>query len=359
MTTVGIVGAGLIGTSIGLAAAATGFKVLLSDRDPEHIRVAEDLGAGQEWVVSETDGSTPVDLIVVAVPPSSAAQEIRRALVQWPHAVVTDVSSVKSPVVEKVAGAVAVEQLHRFVPGHPMAGREMSGPRAASAELFRGRPWLLCPTQATAASAVATVTGLVEATGAIAMPVPLALHDQMVAVTSHVPQVLSSLMSARLASCNPEALAVAGQGLRDVARLGASDPALWRDILTSNATEVLPVLREIAADLDVVLSDLDGAAEGERIEQVLRTGNQGSARLPAKHGGAAPEYAEVQVEVPDSPGALGALFLAAGDAGVNLEDVRIEHTVGRLTAIAHLYVLPEVVESLRTVLAASTWRLLD
>jgi prephenate dehydrogenase len=377
MTTIGIIGAGLIGTSIGLAASVAGYRVLLYDRDPDHLNAAVALGAGQPWEdprlpdetgenVAHPAAGDNVDLVVIAVPPSSAASRIVAALKRWPQSVVTDVSSVKGPIVAAVNPLISPEARSRFVPGHPMAGRENSGPTAARAELFRGRPWLLCPTPDTSEASCAEVSELVSATGAITAIVALEVHDRMVAVTSHVPQVVSSLMAARLADCSTDVLSIAGQGLRDVTRLGASNPALWRDILTANAAEVVPVLQNLGADLQAVVADLssegvtasNSAEFGAEVEHLLRNGNEGAARLPAKHGGEAPVYSEVLVEVPDSPGALGALFLAAGDAGVNLEDVRIEHTVGRLTAIAHLYVLPEVAPSLREVLAQSTWRLL-
>lgn len=392
-----VVGTGLIGTSVGLAATAAGYQVLLRDADPDHVAHAVERGAGQP----AADFTLAPDLVVVAVPPSVAAAVVVEALQRFPEATVTDVCSVKSPVVASVATSGL--PMSRYVPGHPMAGRETSGPGAATADLFRGRPWLISPDQSTDPDHVAKLVAFVESLGAIPQFLPSAEHDRMVALTSHTPQVVSSLLGVRLAASPALEVAVVGQGLRDVARLAGSDAALWREILTANAAEVLPVLRGFADDLAAVVADVERAAQatgdapahspaqadvsgaggpggaggaggaggvqladaagqgvpGDVIERMLRMGNTGAARLPAKHGGEAADYEEMQVEIPDTPGSLGALFLAAGEAGINLEDVRIEHTVGRLMAIAHLYVLPQNVERLRWALLAGGWPVLQ
>lgn len=363
--TVLVIGAGLIGTSLGLAARAAGLDVLLADRDAEHVAMAVAAGAGRALPAAgdgdgPDEGAVP-DLVVVAVPPSAAAQVAAGALADFPEATITDVASVKGPVIARLAELGA--DTSRFVGGHPMAGRETSGPGAATAELFRGRPWLLTPGPDADPHRVEQVRRFAEGTGAVVRLMPAEAHDRAVALTSHTPQVVSSVMAARLAEADPTLVAVAGQGLRDVTRIAASDPALWSDILATNASQVLPVIAAVQGDLAAVaeaLRDEAGrtGAGTSRIEAVVAAGNRGAASLPAKHGGAAASYAEVQVEVPDAPGALGELFLAAGRARINLEDVRIEHTVGRLTAIAHLYVLPEVADDLRQALA-DDWPVLD
>lgn len=367
-TVVEVVGTGLIGTSVGLAATAAGHQVLLRDADPTHVAHAVERGAGQ----AASDSGVAPALVVVAVPPSVAAEVVAESLQRYPYATVTDVCSVKGPVVTAVAASGL--PTGRYVPGHPMAGRETSGPGAATVDLFRGRPWLISPDRATDSAHVAKLVAFVESLGAIPQYLPSAEHDRMVALTSHTPQVVSSLMGARLAAAAAPDVAVVGQGLRDVMRLAGSDAALWREILTANAAEVLPVLKGFASDLAAVVADVElaaqvdadrpiasggAAASGEAIERMLREGNAGAARLPAKHGGEAADYEEIEVEIPDTPGSLGSLFLAAGEAGINLEDVRIEHTVGRLMAIAHLYVLPDNATRLRGALRAGGWPVLE
>ncbi len=349
-----VVGTGLIGTSVGLAASAAGHQVWLADADPAHVRLAESAGAGRHLPTQGSD----VDLVVVAVPPSVAAGVIAQVLEDYPQATVTDVSSVKAPVISELGRRGA--DLPRYVGGHPMAGRETSGPGAASAELFHGRTWLLTPTPETQPHRVALVAALAESTGAAVRQMPAQLHDRAVALTSHAPQVVASLMAARLAEADQETVAVAGQGLRDVVRIAGSDPGLWADILCTNSHEVAPVLHALRDDLDGLVAALDGADGQRSVADLIAAGNRGSDMLPGKHGsGVAPNYVDVPVEVPDAPGELGRLFLAAGRSGVNLEDVRIEHTDGRLTAIAHLYVLPEVVPGLQAALAAGDWLVLQ
>ena len=386
-----VLGTGLIGTSVALAARAAGHQVALGDQNPEHLATAVAMGAG-EPLSADAEVAGQVDLVVVAVPPSAAASVVASALAVYPRATVTDVASVKSPVVAALLELGA--PVERFVPGHPMAGRETSGPRDASAELFRGRSWMLTPTEVSDRARTAAVAAFVRATGAIVRVMPIDEHDEAVALTSHAPQVVSSLMAARLAGADPELVTVAGQGLRDVVRIAGSDPVLWSDILTANAHQVTPVLAALRDDLDAVVSALNmpdsavapasetvlsssappassvlleqrpgskqGAAQDPRarIAEVIARGNLGARLLPAKHGGAAAEYVDVPVEVQDEPGSLGRVFLAAADAGINLEDVRIEHTVGRQTAIAHLYVVPGVAEDLSEALDQAGWLVL-
>lgn len=353
-----VIGTGLIGTSVALAARSRGHEVWLDDRDDDHVAQAEELGAGRRWSPAQASVLGPDDLVVVAVPPSVAAPVVAEALSAHPRATVTDVASVKNPVIEYLTAHDA--DLSRFVGGHPMAGREMSGPSAASAELFHGRIWLLTPTERTDPARLDIVARLAASTGAAVRTMPAEVHDRAVALISHTPQVVASLMAARLAEADADAVGVAGQGLRDVVRIAGSDAALWADILCTNADEVRPVLTALQSDLDRMLAALDEGSDRAEVSGLIAAGNRGLARLPAKHGGAAATpYAELAVEVPDAPGELGRMFLAAGDAGINLEDVRIEHTVGRLTAIAHLYVLPEVLPALREALSAGNWLVLQ
>lgn len=359
-----IIGTGLIGTSIGLAARVGGVDVHLFDRNPEHLRQAEQMGAGtaepRDFATVASD-LVPVDLVVIAVPPSAVPSVAAQALRAFPEATVTDVSSVKTTVVSRLRDAGV--DLRRFVPGHPMAGREISGPSAATADLFYGRPWLLTPTLEADPVRLGLVADWVGLTGAVVRHMPAELHDQAVALTSHTPQLVASAMAAQLQHAPEQLLGVAGQGLRDVIRIAASDPQLWADIVTSNAAEVAPVLQSVAAELLHVAQQLTAAASVESrqlaVANLVGSGQVGCARLPAKHGGVGPAFVAVPVEVADTPGALGEVFATAGRAGINLEDVRIEHTVGRLTAIAHLYVLPEVVPELAEVMHEKGWRVLE
>ncbi len=355
-----IIGCGLIGTSIGLALRATGVEVTLEDPSPTAAAIAQDLGAGR--IRSEDDGwPDQPDLVVVAAPPDVAARVVVDALRRWPAAVVTDVASVKQRVLDDVR-ATAGDDLDRYVGSHPMAGRERSGAVAARADLFDGRTWVICPIEGNTDEGIAAVRRVAEATGAAVVQMSAADHDDAVAAVSHVPQLAASLVAARLRELPTTAVGLAGQGVRDVTRIAESDPLLWTQILAGNAAAVAPVLDALSEDLeqvrDAVHALLDGAGDGARrvLARTIADGQAGRARIPGKHGGAPTAYATLVVVLPDEPGTLGRLFSDVGEAGVNLEDLRLEHGAGAPVGLAELSVLPAAVERLRDELTQKGWR---
>lgn len=352
--TVRVVGAGLLGASAGLGLRARGVDVVLADPSPSALALAVDLGAGRR----PRDADTPA-LVVVAAPPDVTADVVARELLAYPEAVVTDVASVKHGV--RLALLAAGAPMRRYVGGHPMAGRERSGAVAARGDLFVGRPWVVCTGDAEP-DAVSAVSDLVLDLGAVPVAMSAADHDDAVALVSHVPQVAASLVASRLRDASDPAVALAGQGLRDVTRIAASDPALWVQILGANAGPVAALLRLLRDDLDVVVGaledlDADPEAPGARAALALAVaaGNDGVARVPGKHGAPPTTYALVTVVVPDRPGELGRLFSEMGEVGVNLEDLRLEHSPGQPVGLAELSVLPAASEHLQTSLAARGW----
>jgi prephenate dehydrogenase len=279
-----VVGTGLIGTSVALALTGRGVDTYLLDRDPEAALTAAATGAG-------TAGRPgfPVDLAVIAVPPRHTASVLREAQQSSLARYFTDVASVKEGPQREAAEYGC--DLARYVGGHPMAGSERSGPLAARADLFHGRPWILTPSAHSHDDAVGCVLDLVEACGARAQFMEHAEHDRAVALTSHAPHLVSSLLAARLLHSDETQLGVAGQGLRDTTRIAGGDSGLWTDILGSNAVAVADVLRELALDLHVVLGalrDLDDADPQARrrglaeLGAALRRGAQGHARIPVR-----------------------------------------------------------------------------
>jgi prephenate dehydrogenase len=290
----------------------------------------------------------PVALVVVAVPPSRTAAVVGAVLATHPEAVVTDVASVKAPVLAGLAGPPG---LGRYVGGHPMAGREVSGPQAARADLFDDRPWVICGHPGNTEHSLAVVRALVRDTRALPIELDPQAHDRAVALISHVPQVVASLLAAQLVAAPADAVAIAGQGLRDMTRIAASDPGLWTQILTANSGPVADVLGGLRADLDVVLAALQAAQQGP-VTAALVAGNAGRNRGPGKHGAAAQETAVLPVLVSDRPGELSRLFAAVDAAGVNVEDARIEHVLGRPTGVVELSVParhgPRLANSLRS-----------
>lgn len=360
-----VIGAGLLGGSVGLALTRAGRSVWLRDRNPQSVADAVALGAGSPWPeMPSQEGLPAISCVVVAVPPSQVGPVMVDALAEFEDAVVTDVSSVKArPIAEARARGA---DLTRLVGGHPLAGREKSGARAATADLFHDRPWVVAALPETSPEAVSVVRSIAEQAGAVVVEMTPEDHDRAVALTSHLPQIVASAVAAQLEAHGERDVSVSGQGLRDVTRIAESDPGLWTEILLANSAEVAGVLGPLVDDLSAALellgeSDRGGDADPEHsqagLTELLAKGNRGRARVPAKHGGAAADYEAVQVLVADEPGQLGALFAAAGDAGINLEDVRIDHSLGRLTAIVDLLVRPESAPALRESLAAAGWQL--
>jgi len=355
-----IIGTGLIGTSIALALREHGVAVGLADHDQAAAQLAADIGAGIVLPDALTGPSAePVDLAVLAVPPAAAAPALAAAqaagLARW----YTDVASVKGAVLGQARELGC--DLAAFLPGHPLSGRERSGPAAARADLFLGRPWVTCPEPATAPGAISAVTALVRCCQAQEVRLSVAEHDRYVALVSHAPHVVAAAMAARLTGAADDALMLSGQGIRDVTRIAAGDSRLWAQILTANAAPVAEVLAAVAADLAGAAEALrEAAAHGAEPELktlagLLDEGSAGVARIPGKHSKPRRDDMVVQVVIPDVPGELARLFRAAGEAGVNIEDIGIEHSPGLPVGVAELTVRPEAVARLTQALAASGW----
>ncbi|MGI8434507.1 MAG: prephenate dehydrogenase [Nocardioidaceae bacterium] len=316
-----VVGAGLIGASVAMALSRAGVETYVRDLDPTVAHVAASRGAG-------SDRRPPRDpaLVVVATPPDQLAEQVEAALSAYPSAVVTDVGSVKSPPL--AALELAGVEVRRYVGGHPLAGSERSGPMAASADLFDGRTWAVVPHTGADADAVQAVVRLAETCGAVAVTMSAEQHDAAVARTSHLPHVVAAVTAARLTHAPREHLALSGQGVRDVTRIAAGDPTLWRQIVRANAGALAPLLVQVRDDIDELLRSL-ASGNDDRVEEMLRSGATGAAVIPAKHGGSDVHVETLSVAIPDEPGALAALFGHAGDAGVNIEDLRIDHDPAR------------------------------
>lgn len=353
-----IIGAGLLGASLGMRLSKLGVQVFLRDIYPVVSALACDMGAGSNW---EENSPEPA-LVVVATPPDVAADQVIAALKEFPSALVTDVASVKSVILEEVAQAGA--DLTRYVGSHPMAGRERSGTAFAREDLFESRPWVIVPNQETAAGAVLAMRSLALDVGSLPLQLDAETHDQSVALVSHVPQLVSSLLAAQLAKAMPESLGLAGQGLRDTTRIASSDPALWAAIIAGNAEHVAKVLRGFADDMQQVLHALEhpGATIPSpslvgAVTLAMRQGNLGVARIPGKHGGAPRRYQEVMVKVPDEAGTLGRLFQAVGETGINIEDLELEHSPGAAFGIARLSIEPNSAASLAEKLEIKGWEI--
>ena len=347
---VAVIGTGLIGTSIALALREHGATVWLADSDPAAARLAADLGAGEPMPARGT-----AEVAVIAVPPATVATILAAAQARGGGLAryYTDVARVKQLPVAQARAAGC--DLTCYVPGHPLAGREKHGPAAARADLFLGRTWALCPEPESSSQATETVTALVRACGAVPLLTDAAAHDNWVALVSHAPHLVAAAMAARLETAPAQALDLAGQGLRDVTRIAAADTELWTQILAANAAPVAEVIAAVAADLAEAARMLGDGEGSKSVVSLLDRGQAGVARIPGKHGGAAREFAVVQVVIRDQPGELARLFRATGAAGVNIEDVRIEHSPGLPVGVAQLSVRPAEAGLLLEALEAGGW----
>lgn len=344
-----IVGAGLLGTSIGLVLRRQGVEVSLVDASPTAVRLASEYGAGN----AATDADAPA-LIVVATPPDVVADVVASEIARFPDAIVTDVASVKGSILESLESRGI--DLSNYVGSHPMAGRERGGAVAARADLFTGRAWIVCTRAGASEPAVAAVRALAEACGANVVELGTDDHDSAVALVSHVPQIVSSAVASSLVGARDDYVTLAGGGLRDVTRIAASDPTLWIQILTANADDVAGVLRGVRDRLDGVLSALDAGAATAVLADLLAAGNNGVARIPGKHGNSA-QFAQILVVIDDTPGQLAKLLTEIGELGVNMEDLRLEHSPGSQVGFAEVSVIPSAEDELVAALESRGWRI--
>lgn len=309
-----IVGVGLIGGSVGLALRAGGWRVIGVDQDADRLAEAVALGA-----IDEAGDPGPCDLAVIAVPVDAVAGRVREAL-DAGASVVTDVGSVKGPV------AAAVDD-PRFVPGHPMAGSHQDGVAGATADMFSGAVWVLCPTETTDDEAFARVRELVVGFGAQAIVMPPDRHDTLVAMVSHVPHLTAATLM-RLADARAEEhaalLRLAAGGFRDMTRIAAGHPAIWPAICEQNATAITAVLDELIGEL----TRLRGVIADDRADELLAhldAARHARRNLPTT--ALQPEaLAEVRIPVLDRPGEVAAIATLAADLDVNLFDLEIAHS---------------------------------
>lgn len=323
LTQVRIVGAGLIGTSIALGLTAHGVRVQLSDIDPAAQALANDLaGAGEVH--------TP-ELVILALPTSGIGMVIESEFALNPNSTFMDVGSVKTEPIEQIKKSSL--PLNRFVPTHPMAGREIGGARSARADLFATRTWVVTPTADCGPESLALVGELIQILGASVITLAADEHDRAVARISHLPQIAASLVAHSLSSTPPAWLELCGQGLRDTTRIAASDSKLWSEIIFSNRDELSTVLKSLHGDLGKLIESID---DQSAIEGFIARGAQGQALIPGKHGGKSREYAHLPIVIDDKPGQLAAIFNECAAINVNVEDLSIEHSPGQLNALITL-----------------------
>lgn len=343
-----LIGTGLIGGSIGLGLRATGsWHVRGYDRAPEHAQLALQTGAIDE-VADDLHTAGEADVIVVATPigqilPTigALAPEIRSGTV------VTDVGSTKAPIAVEAQRLLGADR--RFVGGHPMAGTEREGVLAARADLFEGTLWLLTPTRDTDPEAYRTVHGLVATLGARSLALEPAEHDRLVALISHLPYAVATVLMELAGTEGDERVFRAAAGsFRDLTRTAGSNPSIWRDILLTNRAALLDEIDAFMAALRV-FRDALADEDWERVNTAIHNARAARARFPLKGERTPAEAVDLEVPVPDRAGVLAHIATALGESGINIEDLWMEHT-------AHGGVVRLVIDG-RSVAARATERL--
>jgi len=319
---VAIVGTGLIGASVGLAAKRAGAEVVGFDPDDAALAGAAEKGAVDETTASREDAVRGADLAVVAAPVAQLAREVGAVLSASPdECTVTDVGSTKAAVCAGAEGSA------RFVGGHPVCGSEARGPDHASAELFQGATWFLTPLPESDADRYRLVHTFVSGLGATPVAVDPEAHDRIVALTSHLPHALANLLVNQAGATRVEGhdpLLSAGGSLQDMTRVAGANPRIWVDIFLDNAEPLRESLGEHRRRI-------------EKLEEALAAGDAGFvARWIGEASGNRRRLLEVaypdpgalhrlRVHVPDRPGVLAAITQGLGAERINIEDFDLQH----------------------------------
>ena len=341
---IAIVGTGLVGTSVGLAAGRAGVaSVQAFDADPARLGQASARG-NFDARGSVADAVRDAQLVVVAVPVGSAVSTVRAVLAAASvDATVTDVASTKRALAEAIADP-------RFVPGHPVAGGESSGPDRAAAELFDGATWFLTPRPGTDPARVDAVERFVSVLGARPVRRDAAEHDRLLALTSHLPHALANALM-RLAAAEAGALESAGASFREMTRVAGANGAVWTDIFLENGDLIA---RAVGALRDELSSAERALADGDRgyLERSIEEAQHGRNELLSHaYQTEAAQLHRIRIRVPDRPGVLARITQILGAASVNIEDFELRHVSPEYGGVLVILVVgAETAELARTLL---------
>lgn len=318
-----------MGGSLGLASLAEGIveRVVGWDADPGMLQRALDRGAVTEAAGSMAAAVEGASLVVLAMPVRAIPASFRELA---PHlargAVVTDLGSAKARLVEEIAPLVPKGV--QFIGGHPIAGSEKEGIEAADAELFRGAFWILTPTAETDPEAYGRLVSFLGALTVRVLSLEPSRHDELLALTSHLPQLLASTLmgfAADITNAEGGLPLAAGGGFRDMTRIAASSPDLWLGIVRENRSAILALLRRFQEALGSMTGFIDHQ-DWESLRATLAAARVGRAQLPEKPGLEPASVMEVLIPVPDRPGVVAEVATTIGEAGVNIEGLTIHHS---------------------------------
>jgi len=316
-----VVGTGLIGASVALAARRAGARVAGWDPDPAALAAAAGRGA-LEPASSREAALAGAELAVVAAPIAALPEEVAAVLAaSGEETTVTDVGSTKASVVAAAQGSP------RFVGGHPIAGLESRGAEHASPGLFEGATWFLTPTAHSSNESYRLVHGFVAELGAVPVAIAPAAHDRLVALTSHVPHVLANVIVNQAGATRIEGhepLANAGGSLRDMTRIAGANPRIWTDIFLDNAAAVREALAELRRRIEQVEAAL---ADGDAgfLARWIGEASQNRRRMLESAYEDAGALHRVRLHIPDRPGVLQGITQALGAERINIQDWELQH----------------------------------
>lgn len=321
---IAIIGTGMIGGSLGLAINKN-IEVSGYDRDEGCLRQALSIGAISRAADDLRDAVSDADLIVLATPVASIAASFADAAPYLRAGViVTDVGSTKNQIV-KAIDAITPKGV-QFIGGHPLAGSERQGIDAASATLFAGAFWILTPTENADAGSYGKLVRFLTDLKAQVLSLDPARHDEALALSSHLPQLLSSTLMAFAAQTSSAGLPLlAAGGFRDMTRIAGSSPVLWIDIVKQNRHAVLEMMKRFESVFHERLVEIS-RSDWDALERALSEAKQARDHMASKQGLRDSELVELVIQVPDRPGALAEVTTTLGEARINIEDLDIVHS---------------------------------
>lgn len=309
-----VVGLGLIGGSIAARLVDCGWRVHGSDPLPGRSETALERG-----IITAAGLDPDAEITFVAVPVLQLRAEVTAALAST-RSVVTDVGSVKGPLVADIADP-------RFIGGHPMAGSELDGLDGADPTLFEGATWILTPTSTTPDAVFALAAGVANQLGANVLALAADDHDRLIAVVSHVPHLTAATLMTladRRSEEHASLLRMAAGGFRDMTRIASSKPGIWLDICRANREAIVATLDDFIAGLIDLRGTVD-KEDSEGLERLLLRAREARSNLPARVR-SLEDAVEIRIPIPDRPGSAAEIFTLAAELNVNLANFEVVHS---------------------------------
>ncbi|SJZ54638.1 prephenate dehydrogenase [Selenihalanaerobacter shriftii] len=365
---VGIIGVGLLGSSLGLALKrfTEVTEVLGYDKDNQHIETALEIGAiDNELSIEEGENSNSkenkmlkkLDLVVLATPVgviSKLVQDIQEQLKSG--VIITDVGSTKRKVINKIKGQLREDII--YIPGHPMTGSEISGPKGADAYLFENAIYVLTPLQ-DGNGKFNLLVELLEKIGAKLLFMSPKKHDQIVAAASHLPHIMAcTLVDAvgKVAQEDERVFSLTAGGFRDTTRIASGDPIMWTDVCLSNSNfirEMISLFKDRLAEFDSLLADADSQGLYNKFNRIQSLREE----IPKKKRGLISPVHEAVINISDHPNAIGEVTSSLGKAGINIVDIGILRVREEGGALRLVFSTAEELEEAKNILIKKGYKL--